>query len=104
MEANAKSQITEWVDMVAQEIAEELKRDDTLDVSDLTHESVDGSEWVIYYGKAAQVVHEYAEGDEIEEAYANAQSWEPDGYWKLMTAMAYDILYGRVADRLGEGF
>ena len=104
MEANVKSQIAEWVDMVAQDIAEELGLDESLDVSDLTHASVDGSEWTIYYGKAAQVVHEYAESDEIEYAYANAQAWEPDGYWTLITAMAYDILYKRVANRLGEGF
>ena len=37
------------VKAIAEEVKEEIQRDNTLDLYELQHQYVDGSEWIIYY-------------------------------------------------------
>ena len=100
-EQDARKAISEWVSIVAEEIAEEHEGHD---VSDMVHEAVDGSAWVIYYHQAASIVG-IADSDEIDNAYDDARELQgTDTYWELMQVMAYSILRARVNEELRETY
>jgi hypothetical protein len=87
-------------------VYEEFKRDDTQELSDIVHETVDGHQWVIYYADAWDLVSfvrqfdfsEYSEAkgivDDIGENTADLDT--------LMTKMAYWIMYNNVYGAVHE--
>jgi hypothetical protein len=89
---------------------EELKRDDTQELSDIVHEMVDGHQWVIYYAQAWDLVSfvrqfdfsEYSEAQEILEDIGE----ETTDLDTLMTKTAYwiifNVVHGAVQERLDE--
>ena len=87
---------------------EELKRDDTQELSDIVHEMVDGHQWVIYYAQALDLVSfvrridfdEYAEAqsilEDIGELTADLDTLASQlAYWIM-----YNNVYGAVQERL----
>lgn len=92
-----KDEYRDWVQMVADEIAD----DEPLDVADAAWEAVDGSEYVIYYGKATALVAD-ADTGEIDAAYEDSliSGVTPQDYWSLQSHLAFHILYARLCDAL----
>lgn len=84
---------------------EELKQDDTRDLEDIVHEIADGSQHVIYYGKAWDFVsfvrfadlYEYTEAQDILEN--NVETADLD---TLITQMAYWLIYNIVRGAVEE--
>lgn len=93
--------ISEWIEIVADEITS----DDNAgaDTEELVWEAVDGSEWVIYYGKAESLV-QYASDDQAQDAYENAALGEPvpDLYRDLLRSMAFYILLSMLTERVEQ--
>ena len=101
---------TTTMDSLIDSAYEEFKRDDTQELSDIVHEIADSSEYVIYFGKAWDLVSfvrlhdfdEYLEAQNILEGIGEF-CHELD---TLMTKMAYWIIFnvvlGSVEERLDE--
>ena len=102
------SEYTETMYSLIDSVYEEFKRDDTQELSDIVHEVADGHQWVIYYGKAWDLVdfvrfndlHEYEEAQEM----INDIGEGTTDLDTLMTQMAYwimyNVVYGAVQERL----
>jgi hypothetical protein len=99
---------TELMNTYIETAYEELKQDDTRDLEDIVHEIADGSQHVIYCGKAWDFVSFVRFADLYE--YEAAQEMINDigehtaDLDTLMTQMAYwimyNIIYGAVQERL----
>lgn len=89
-------------------VYDEFKRDDTQELSDIVHETVDGHQWVIYYAQALDLVSfvrridfdEYAEAqsilEDIGELTADLDTLASQlAYWIM-----YNNVYGAVQERL----
>ena len=89
-------------------VYEEFKRDDTQELSDIVHETVDGHQWVIYYAQALDLVSfvrridfdEYVEAqsilEDIGELTADLDTLASQlAYWIM-----YNNIYGAVQERL----
>ena len=103
--------ITEYtylMDNYIQTAYEEFKQDDTRDLEDIVHEIADGSQHVIYYGKAWDFVAfvRFADLSEYEEAQEMIKDLgeQTSDLDTLMTQMAYWLIYnivrGAVEERL----
>ena len=102
------SEYTYLMDNYIQTAYEEFKQDDTRDLEDIVHEIADGSQQVIYYGKAWDFVSFVRFADLYE--YEAAQEMVNDigentsDLDTLMTQMAYWLIYnivrGAVEERL----
>jgi hypothetical protein len=92
-------ELREWVELVADEIEAD---DGGADKEDLAYEAVDGSEWVIYYSKAADVLSASTD-DAVERAYSDAlgDGAEPESYASLQVLMAYHVLRDMLNEELG---
>ena len=102
------TEYTETMNSLIDSVYEEFKRDDTQELSDIVHETVDGHQWVIYYAHAFDLVgfvrridfDEYTEAQGVlEDIGENTSDLDT-----LMTQMAYwimyNIIYGAVQERL----
>lgn len=104
------SEYTYLMDNYIQTAYEEFKQDDTRDLEDIVHQIADGSEDVIYYGKAWDFVSfvRFAYLSEYEEAQEmiNDIGEHTSDLDTLMTQLAYwimyNIIYGAVQERLDE--
>jgi len=86
-------------DMVASWAVEIFEQAEDLDEAiDLAHQYVDGSEWVIYYGKAHQICQN-CNTDDGEEFITDCG--EPEGGWSY-DGFASAIAYGEIYTRLGR--
>lgn len=102
------SEYTDLMDTYIQTVYEELKQDDTRDLEDIVHEIADGSQHVIYYGKAWDFVSfvRFADLDEYVEAQEmiNDIGGNTTDLDTLMTQTAYWLIYnivrGAVEERL----
>ena len=102
------SEYTQTMNSLINSAYEELKRDDTQELSDIVHEIADSSEYVIYFGKAWDLVsfvrlHDFDEY--LEAQYTIENVCEPTtDLDALVTQMAfwvmYNIVYGAVQERL----
>ena len=81
-------------------VYEEFKRDDTQELSDIVHETVDGDSWVIYYGRAWELVGFVRQSCFSEYIEANNMLSDigehPSDIDTLMTQLAYWIMYNNV--------
>lgn len=104
------SEYTQTMNSLINSAYEELKRDDTQELSDIVHEIADSSEYVIYFGKAWDLVsfvrlHDFDEYLEAQNILEDIGEFchELD---TLMTKMAYwlifNIVLGSVEERLDE--
>jgi hypothetical protein len=104
------SEYTTTMNSLINSAYEELKRDDTQELSDIVHEIADSSEYVIYFGKAWDLVsfvrlHDFDEYLEAQNILEDIGEFchELD---TLMTKMAYwlifNIVLGSVEERLDE--
>ena len=104
------SEYTQTMNSLINSAYEELKRDDTQELSDIVHEIADGHQWVIYYGMAWDFVsfvrlHDFDEYLEAQNILEDIGEFchELD---TLMTKMAYwlifNIVLGSVEERLDE--
>jgi hypothetical protein len=104
------NEYTETMHSLIDSVYEEFKRDDTQELSDIVHETVDGHQWVIYYAHAWDLVSfvrridfdEYTEAQGIlEDIGENTADLDT-----LVTQMSYWIMYniinGAVQERLEE--
>jgi hypothetical protein len=104
------NEYTETMHSLIDSVYEEFKRDDTQELSDIVHETVDGHQWVIYYAHAWDLVG-FVRRIDFDE-YAEAQDMLSDigehtsDLDTLMTQIAYWIMYnnvyGAVCERLEE--
>jgi hypothetical protein len=104
------SEYTETMHSLIDSVYEEVKRDETQELSDIVHETVDGHQWVIYYAQAWDLVSFVRQFDFSE--YVAAQDYLEDigegttDLDTLMTQMAfwimYNIIHGAVQERLEE--
>ena len=94
--SDTRKALAEWITLVADEIDAD---DGGADKEELAFEAVDGSEWVIYYSKAAAVI-EASDNTTTEAAYRDAT--DNDGYCVLQTHMAYYILRDMLLRELYE--
>lgn len=102
------SEYTQTMNALVDSVYDELKRDDTQELSDVVHDTIDGHQWVIYYAQAWDLVGFVRQADFSE--YAEAQYTienvcEPTtDLDTLITQMAYwvlyNIVYGAVQERL----
>lgn len=94
------NEYTETMHSLIDSVYEELKRDDTQELSDIVHEMVDGHQWVIYYAHAWDLVsfvrqfdfHEYSDAQNIVDDIGEETAYLDT----LMTKMAYWIMYNNV--------
>jgi hypothetical protein len=102
------SEYTYLMDNYIQTAYEEFKQDDTQDLEDIVHEIADGSQHVIYYGKAWDFVSfvRFADFDEYREAQSILEDIGENtaDLDTLMTQTAYWLIYnivrGAVEERL----
>ena len=104
------SEYTTTMNSLIDSAYEELKRDDTQELTDIVHEIADGHQWVIYYADAWDLVSfvrqfdfsEYSEAQEIMEDIGE----ETTDLDTLMTKTAYwiifNVVHGAVQERLEE--
>jgi len=93
------NQLDELAKSIAYDILQEIKIDDTLDVSDLTYEFVDDNEHILYPHKA----HSICRTCDIEEGYRFLEDVgppEPLNYDTLATLLVYGELRSRVTKNL----
>ena len=94
------SEYVQTMNSLIDSVYDEFKRDDTQELSDIVHETVDGHQWVIYYADAWDLVSFVRQFDFSE--YSDAQNivddiGEETAYLDtLMTKMAYWIMYNNV--------
>jgi hypothetical protein len=104
------SEYTTTMKSLIDSVYEEFKRDDTQELMDICHETADSSEYVIYFGKAWDLVsfvrlHDFDEYLEAQDILEDIGEFchELD---TLMTKMAYwlifNIVHGAVQERLDE--
>lgn len=102
------SEYTDLMNTYIQTAYEEFKQDDTRDLEDIVHEIADGSQHVIYYGKAWDFVSfvRFADlyGYEAAQEMINDIGEHTADLDTLMTQMAYWLIYnivrGAVEERL----
>jgi len=102
------SEYTQTINALIDSVYDELKRDDTLELSDVVHETVDGHQWVIYYADAwslVSFVRQFDFSEYVEAQYTIENVCEPTtDLDTLVTQMAYwgmyNIVYGAVQERL----
>ena len=89
-----------WRDVreIARDVLERESTGESTDRHEALHEAVDGSEWIIYYSKAAQVMRFTDNDNALEEetggTIADFDSLE-GGYWSAVGIWAY---YAMLAD------
>lgn len=102
------SEYTQTMDSLINSAYEELKRDDTQELSDIVHEMVDGHQWVIYYAQALDLVSfvrridfdEYAEAQSILEDIGELTTDLDTLASQLAFWIMYNNVYGAVYERL----
>jgi hypothetical protein len=104
------SEYTQTMNALVDSVYEELKRDDTLELSDIVHETIDGHSWVIYYADAFELVNfvrqfDFSEYDEAQYTVENVCEPTTDLDTLIMHMafwIMYNVVYGAVQERLED--
>lgn len=73
--------------------------DEGRDEFDALHELVDGADWVIYHGKALQVLVHSDNTDEVEHQDLIVQG---QGFWAIITQAAFWAMLADVRDEMAR--
>jgi hypothetical protein len=88
------------VNSYAEDLKDRFKAGDIDEMSDAVHETVDGSQWIIYYGRNLEVLQNTRHEDNFEE-----QGMELDtsqGWRAILTQIAYWAMVGDLDDALSN--
>jgi hypothetical protein len=95
-EATYKSDVQSY----AQDLKERFAQGDIDEMYDAVHETVDGSQWIIYYGRNLEVLQSTNHEDNYED-----QGMELDtskGWRNIITQVAYWAMIGDVEEALSD--
>jgi len=86
------------IETMAGVVEEELKRDDIVEAADLVFESVDSSEYVMYYDKNLDAL-QYSDNEPVEfkHLFSDGDSWR-----EVIQAMAFQVVKYDVYQKLQE--
>lgn len=91
-----------WADIKSygEDLKDRFKAGEIDDMYDAVHETVDGSQWIIYYSRNLEVLNNTRHEDNIED-----QGMELDtskGWRNIITQVAYWAMVGDVEDELAD--